>query len=362
MNILALMTDAFGSLGGIAQYNRDLVAALARCPDANRVVVLPRFGTAEADALPAGVRQLAPRGDKLAYSLAAVRVALTQGPFDAVFCGHLYMGPLAAVIARILRVPLWLQLHGREAWEPMDRWQRWAAERASLVTAVSRHTRRRFLSFTGVDPARVRVLPNTVDAGFAPGPKPVRLLDRHGLHGKKILLTVGRLAPDERDKGHDKVIEALPAIVATCPDLVYLVAGTGGDRARLETVARQRGVVRHVLFAGKVDPVELADYYRLADVFVMPSTQEGFGIVFLEAAASGLRLIGGNRDGSTDALADGAIGTAVDPDSRDELVRAVIRALAGEGPDSAGVERFRFESFARLACELTDSHLLRAPA
>jgi phosphatidylinositol alpha-1,6-mannosyltransferase len=358
MNILALMTDAFGSLGGIAQYNRDLVAALARCSDANRVVVLPRLGSADAAALPAGVCQLAPHGDKVAYSLAALRVALTRGPFDAVFCGHLYMGPLAAVIARILRVPLWLQLHGREAWEPMDRWQRWAAERASLVTAVSRYTRRRFLAFTGVDPARVRVLPNTVATGFAPGPKPIRLLDRHALHGKKVLLTVGRLAPDERGKGHDKVIDALPVIVAAYPDLVYLVAGTGGDQARLEALARQRGVARHMLFVGQVDPDELADYYRLADVFVMPSTQEGFGIVFLEAAASGLKLIGGNRDGSVDALADGAIGTAVDPDSRDGLVRAVLQAIAGEGPDSAGVERFRFDSFARMVCELAGSHLL----
>jgi phosphatidyl-myo-inositol dimannoside synthase len=358
MNVLALVTDAFGGFGGIAQYNRDLLTALAQGCGGGRVVVLPRHGRADHSVPPAGVRQLEPKAGKLLYTLAALRAAMTEGPFDAVFCGHLHMAPVGAVVARFLGAPLWLQLHGVEAWEPMARTQRWAAERASLVTAVSRHTRRRFLRFAGIDPGRVRVLPNTVEAGFAPGPKPDYLLDRHHLRGKKVLLTVGRLAADERRKGHDKVIEALPRMTRTHPDLVYLVAGTGDDRARLQGLARQLGIEHHVLFVGMVAPDELADYYRLADVFVMPSTQEGFGIVFLEAAASGLKLIGGNGDGSTDALADGAIGFTVEPADSDALVSAIADALAGRGPDSAQVRRFNFENFARQVADLTGAHLL----
>jgi phosphatidyl-myo-inositol dimannoside synthase len=355
LNVLALVTDAFGGLGGIAQYNRDLLAALARRGDI-RVIVLPRYGGADPSELPPGVRQLAAKRSPLAYAIAACRAAVTQGPYDVVYCGHLHMAPLGAIIARFLRIPMWLQLYGWEAWEPASRTRRWAAERASLITAISRYTRRRFLNWTSVDPSRVRVLPTTVDEGFAPGPKPDYLLDRHRLRGKKVLLTVGRLAPDERGKGHDTVIRAIPAIIAAHPDLVYLVAGQGDDRIRLEALARELRIDDKVLFVGMANPQELADYYRLADVFVMPSTQEGFGIVFLEAAASGLKVIGGNRDGSADALADGAIGVAIDPKNSAELVSAVAGALDGRGPDPAQVRRFNFESFASLVCDLVSIH------
>jgi phosphatidyl-myo-inositol dimannoside synthase len=358
LNVLVLVTDAFGGLGGIAQYNRDLLAALA-CRGDICAIVLPRYGGADPAKLPPGVRQLAAKRSPLAYAIAAFRAAVTQGPYDVVYCGHLHMAPLGAIIARFLRIPMWLQLYGCEAWEPASRTRRWAVERASLITAISRYTRRRFLSWTRVHPFRVRVLPTTVDGGFAPGPKPDYLLDRHHLRGKKVLLTVGRLAPDERGKGHDTVIRALPAITATHPDLVYLVAGQGDDRIRLEALARELRVEDKVLFVGMANPRELADYYRLADVFVMPSTQEGFGIVFLEAAASGLKVIGGNRDGSADALADGAIGVAIDPANPDELGDAIACALAGCGPDPAEVRRFGFANFAGQVCDLTNSHLLR---
>ena len=362
MQILALVTDAFGGFVGIAQYNRDLVTALTRCGDDNRVVILPRQGKAIESQMAPGVRQLKPRRNKLPYALAAFRAAATEGPFNAVFSGHLHMAPLAAAIARLLGVPLWLQLHGVEAWEPAGRSQRWAAQRATLVTAVSRYTRRRFLRFAAVDPSRVRVLPNTVGGGFTPGPKPDHLIRRHNLQGKKVLLTVGRLAGDEGRKGHDEVIRALPAVMATWPDLAYLIVGTGDDRARLTTLAGQLGVAGNVVFAGMVKPEELADYYRLADLFVMPSVQEGFGIVFLEAAACGLKLIGGNRDGCTDALADGAIGIAIDPANSAELVRAINDGLAGRAPDPAAVQKFCFENFTRHVCGLARTQLASSDA
>jgi phosphatidyl-myo-inositol dimannoside synthase len=357
MRVLALVTDAFGGFGGIAQYNRDFLTALARC--GGDVLVLPRQGGPPASALPSGVRQLAPKASKIGYALASLRAALAGGPFDAVFCGHLHMAPLAAIVARLAGAPLWLQLHGVEAWQALPRAQGWAARRARLVTAVSRHTRRQFLRFAGIDPTRVRVLPNTFDQALSPGPKPDYLLDRYGLRGKRVLLTVGRLAADERRKGHDRVIEALAAMRADCPDLVYVVAGRGDDRPRLEGLARRRGIEDRVMFVGPVAPAELADHYRLADVFVMPSSQEGFGIVFLEAAACGRKPIGGNRDGSRDALADGAIGIAIDPSSSEELVRAIADAMAGRAPDPGEVRRFGFDNFALHVCGLAGAFAQR---
>jgi phosphatidylinositol alpha-1,6-mannosyltransferase len=356
MNALALVTDAFGGHGGIAQYNRDLMTALAACPGMHRIVVVPRHGRSDG-ALPPGVRQLKARGNRIVYSLSALDAAATLGPFDFVYCGHLHLSPLAAVIAWFLGIPLWLQLYGWEAWEKPSRSELRAAERARLVTAISRHTRRRFLSLTGVDPTRLQVLPTTVDPCFSPGAKPDRLLDRYGLRGKRILLTVGRLDPDERRKGHDKVIQALPEASKTFPDLVYLVVGQGEDRARLQALARSLGVEKTVFFTGGVAPDELPQLYRIADLFVMPSTQEGFGIVFLEAAASGIPIIGGNVDGSTDALADGALGIAIDPANTGALVQAIKQGLQGHAPDPAAVRRFKFENFAGRVGDLVSGYL-----
>jgi glycosyltransferase involved in cell wall biosynthesis len=90
----------------------------------------------------------------------------------------------------------------------------------------------------------------------------------------------------------------------------------------------------------------------------MPSTQEGFGIVFLEAAASGVRVIGGNADGSADALADGAIGAIIDPTDKDALVRAINGGLSGSGPTPADVSRFAFGNFAGKVRELVSCHML----
>ena len=214
-------------------------------------------------------------------------------------------------------------------------------ESARIVTAVSRYTRRRLLQWVGIDPARVKVLPNTVNPQFQPGPKPAYLLDRHAAGGKKVLLTVSRLASPERYKGHDRVIRTLPRVLLHHPDTIYLIVGDGDDRPRLESLAVECGVAKNVQFAGLVPPEELPDYFRLADVFVMPSTGEGFGIVFLEAMATGIRVIGGNQDGSRDALCDGALGTLVDPENGEELASAILAAL--DDPARTGDRTSRFK-------------------
>jgi phosphatidylinositol alpha-1,6-mannosyltransferase len=100
LRVLALVTDAYGSGGGIAQYNRDLFAALARSERVREIVVLPRSGLAGADALPPRVVELPAREGKASYVAAALRAMRDRGPFDVVFCGHLYAAPLAAALRR----------------------------------------------------------------------------------------------------------------------------------------------------------------------------------------------------------------------------------------------------------------------
>ncbi len=343
MRILALVTDAYGGRGGIAQANRDLFAALAA---EHEIVILPRNGNGET---PANVKQLQPIGPRFLYSVRAL-IEAWRGGFDVVFCGHLFMAPLAVFVAVLAHVPYWLHLYGIEAWKQPRFPLRWAAERACLATAISRYTRRQFLSWARTVPERVKILPVTFDPRFSPGPRSVEILRKYGLEGKQVLLTVARLSAVERYKGHDKVIMALPRILKTHPSAAYLVAGEGNDRARLEAAARKAGVEDYVVFAGAVPDGEMVNLYRSANVFVMPSAGEGFGIAFLEAAACGLPVIGGRFDGSWDALREGRLGSAIDPDDQDTLVAAIDKTLNHPDVSAEEVELF---SNARQRAHLT---------
>ena len=358
LRVLALVPDTLGGSGGIAEYNRHFLSSLAASDCVSEVVVLPRWGALAATTLPDRLRQLRPRRGRVAYSLSVCRAALAEPRFDLVVCGHGYMAPLAALFAWLLRAKLWIQLHGVEAWQPTSWLQRRSMQQATLLTAVSRHTRRRVLAWLSVDPHNIRVLPNTVDPRFAPGPRPRYLAERHDLVESKVLLTVSRLAAAERYKGHDRVIQALPKVLGRHPDVVYAIVGDGDDRARLEALAESAGVGPAVRFVGQVAGQELVDYYRLADLFVMPSTGEGFGIVFLEASAVGLSVIAGNRDGSVDALGEGQIGTLIDPDDPTALIDAIAGAFdrgRKQGSDPTGSRRFALENFSRHVNDLVRS-------
>jgi phosphatidylinositol alpha-1,6-mannosyltransferase len=339
---LALVTDAFGGHGGIAQYNRDFLTALAEGGALSSITVLPRQAP-EAIAAPTAINQKPARQGRLAYSLMALLTALRQRT-DVVFCGHLYMAPLAWLIARLKSAKLILQLHGVEAW-PRPSWlRRAAAEAADLLLCVSYHTRACVIDWAAIAPERVVVVPNTVAERFTPGDAR-ELRAELGIEGRRVLLTVGRIASVDRYKGHDRVIAAIPDLVRRGHDIVYVIIGQGDDRARLEELARDTGVADRVLFLGTVGAEHLAEAYRMADLFVMPSTGEGFGIVFLEAMASGTPALGLAVGGACDALADGELGNAVS--EQDDLPAAIDRLLAEPKPNPFALSRAVHARFGR---------------
>ena len=135
----------------------------------------------------------------------------------------------------------------------------------------------------------------------------------------------------ERYKGQDRVIAAIPDLVAKGYDVHYVVVGEGDDRARLEDLARRAGVSERVHFLGAIGLPDLVETYRMADLFVMPSTGEGFGVTFLEAMASGTPALGCGMAGARDALADGELGTAT---SEAELAATIAHILHEPKPDS----------------------------
>nr|WP_218280713.1 glycosyltransferase family 4 protein [Verrucomicrobium spinosum] len=218
--------------------------------------------------------------------------ALRERP-DCIICFHLNFMPAVLPLARLLRSPYVGVLHGIEAWNPLPASRRRALASADWLYAVSRFTLRSSAARHGLDLAKASLLPCSFDESrFSPGPKPDNLLSRYGLHiDQPIALTVARVDRSERYKGHETMLAAMPGILNRCPNMRYIVAGTGDDLGYLKSEALRLGVADSVIFTGFIPTEELPDLYRLCDIFVMPSKAEGFGIVFLEAwQAVGLSL------------------------------------------------------------------------
>lgn len=123
-------------------------------------------------------------------------------------------------------------------------------------------------------------------------------------------------------------MKAMPKLLEKFPSLVYDVVGDGDRRPALEELAIDLGIRNAVRFHGVVSDNRLREFYSTGSVFVMPSTVEGFGFVFLEAMAHGMPAIGGFRDAAPEVIVDGRTGFVIDPTSIDDLVESVSALLS----------------------------------
>ncbi len=153
------------------------------------------------------------------------------------------------------------------------------------------------------------------------------------LHGKKVLLSVGRLVPR---KGFDKVIESLSEVIKKVPNLQYLIVGNGQYKDDLEKLALNLKVLDHLTICEDIPDTNLPSYYDLADVFIMPARQidvcdvEGFGIVYLEANSFGKPVIAGKSGGASEAVIDGQTGLLVDPANVSDIAKAITQLMTNQ--------------------------------
>ncbi len=198
-----------------------------------------------------------------------------------------------------------------------------------VLTFVSRYARRRISGALGPCAALEYLPPGVRVDTFRPDPVARRSIrDRYGIGDAPLLLTVSRLVAR---KGHDTLIRAVPALLPLVPDLRLLIVGDGPDRRRLRELASGLALTDRVIFAGSVPWPELPGHYSAGDVFAMPCRTrgsgldvEGLGLVFLEAAASGLPVVAGASGGAPETVQQGRTGLVVD--GRD--VAAVADATA----------------------------------
>lgn len=342
--------------GGIQRFNQRLVRALSELPpaDLERAAVLSLVDREPRD-LGARLEFVACGGSRLRLLAEQIR-RLRSVKFDVLILGHMNLLPLAA-LARLTapRVRIALCVHGFEAWGD-PRWRRARRHEGWLlrgpvdsVLSVSQHTAATLARRFGAQRVDFRILPNAIDV--EPGWKPPeKSYEAAGTFPR--LLSVTKLAATETAKGIAQVIEALALLTSDFPDLVYEVVGGGPLVDRYRRLADDLGVGDRVTFAGEVDEAELAAAYGRADVFVLPSKKEGFGIVFLEAWKYGLPVICGTEDASPEVVREG--GLAVAPDDVDALA-AAIRRLLGDGDLR---RRLASRGFEQMRCQYLHPHFV----
>lgn len=251
---------------------------------------------------------------------------------------HVSLIPVAWLTARLTGARITVVAHGWEVERPRGGIiARLLASKVHRFIAVSRHTALHAQMYP-YKPLRsteqIRILPPTVDSSlYHPDPEAGQRFRREFGYtdDDRIIVTVGRLDSRERGKGHENVIRALSVLQRTHPRLRYLVIGDGDDGERLLRLARQYGVDNAVRLAGFY--ANLRGVYSGADIFAMPSVQEGFGIVYVEALACGLPVVVGGVDGSVSAVLWGELGYICDPLDVESVRNAIEASLTSNAQD-----------------------------
>ena len=323
MRILLATNGFLPEIGGVQVYCYELAKNLARL-GVEVIVLAPRTkGDSEFDKKE---RFRIIRTRKNGSSRLAFLLLLKRERIKKILVGHgSHYIRLAFLANFLLKIPYYIVIHGTEILLPeRQRSIQKTFIRAAKIIAVSNFIKKLLIqiripegkivvNFNGVDPVK-----------FNPGIDSSKVREKYDLAGKKVILTISRLA---RYKGQYRVLEALPQVLKKVPDLVYLIIGAGEEEKYLRKIVRDLGLERKVIFIDEVEYNEAPLYYAACDVFVLPSNLEPFGIAYLEANACGKPVIGGNNGGSLDAVIDGETGLLVDPFKTDQIANALVKLL-----------------------------------
>src|SRR6266404_7731773 len=327
-SIVVLVTSAFGGIGGIETFNRALIAALDQLASRNNwnVQVLSLLDIEDLPGADRYVRSQSVKvrgfsGSRLQFVLSAIRAGRDA---DVAIVGHVNLAPLALLMNSSFKCSI---AHGIEVWKALPWLRRLGVSRMHRILSVSAYTQRQMMAHNNLEEDRFCIFPNTLDP-LAPARR--TKLDRSalGLPQGHMLLSVSRLASSETYKNIRSVIESMPEVLAQAPDTFYVIVGDGAQRSTFEELARDMGLADKVFLPGAVSDELLPSYYENCDLFVLPSTKEGFGIVFLEAMCHGKACIGARAGGVPEVLRDGVSGILVDPANLSTQVpEAILRLL-----------------------------------
>jgi phosphatidyl-myo-inositol dimannoside synthase len=300
--------------------------------------------------------RLGRRASLLWFNTAALAAAVRYRP-EVILSVHIVASPGAWAASRALGIP-YVQYGHSDELVAHPRLARFAFSHAAAGVVVSAHSES-LITARGVSATRLHVIPPGIDL-----PPDVHLQDRQERDRRPTIVTVGRM--EAGYKGHDVMIRALRHVRSRVPDVLWVVIGEGRLRTSYERMVKEARLDENVRFCGAV-PDEYRDrWLRRATVFAMPSRvdggSEGFGIVYLEAAARGLPVVAGACGGALDAVEDGKTGLLVDPSDERAVAAALIELLEDREKaarlGSEGARRAREFAWPRVA-ERVEELLIR---
>ncbi|TNF38200.1 MAG: glycosyltransferase family 1 protein [Deltaproteobacteria bacterium] len=353
-----MLPDLFDHVGGIARISRATVLACHQHAERRgyRLTVHALRDTGhehDETYLPAPSRYRAYNGSRARLAAAVLASAHAPGHAATIF-GHVNLATLGLLFPPRLAWPprsrYAVILHGIEVWSPLPRARRAALRFADALWPISHFTGDRATTLHGVERARLRIIPNCLDPSFT-------LADDDAAARRDTppyFLAVTRLEPNT-PKGVDHTIAAFAQAAPDLPEGTRLViAGAGDDHARLARLANVLGVGEQVELAGRVSAQRLDALFRGCLAFVLPSANEGFGLVFVEAMSQARPVIAAGSGGTTEVVVHGKTGVLVDYGDVVAIAREMT-ALASN-PDratqlgAAGLarvrRRFTFERYA----------------
>ena len=229
-----------------------------------------------------------------------------------------------------------LLAHGIEIWSKLHLFKKNMLSVCDRILSVSRFTADKIMDIHHFAAEKISILNNCIDP-FLPMPvvhfSAQNLKEKYGIKtGQTVLLTLTRLSAKDRYKGYDAVLEALLLLKNNHRKIKYILAGgySASEKIFIDTLIKKYGLVENVVLTGYIPESELTAHFCMADIYVMPSTKEGFGIVFIEAMYYGLPVVAGNQDGSADALLNGELGLLIQPNNAAAITKAVEEMMVNK--------------------------------
>ncbi len=223
--------------------------------------------------------------------------------------------------------------HGIEVWKHLDRKRMMMLDACDTILSVSSFTRDKIVEMHQLPIEKCAVLNNCIDP-FLQRPsaknRKEALVNRYGIKTTDtVILTLTRLSFKDRYKGYGYVLASLGEIIKTNSNIKYILAGSyeASEKKYLDELIEKYGLKNHVIITGFIADEELPALFSLADIYIMPSMKEGFGIVFVEAMYYGVPVIAGNADGSTDALLQGELGILINPEDEQTITEALNKMI-----------------------------------
>ena len=331
--ILFLTLSTFGQTGGIQKVCRTMCKTLSDCAakEMDLQVLSLCDRTKDVDK-----RYLRPcRFKGFGYHKFSFAIEAIKRGFGSTIILISHVNLLSIVLPIKLLKPstrIIMLAHGIEIWRNLPFWKCIFMRKSMRIWSVSNYTAEQLIKKHHIAPERLNVVQNCIDP-FFPIPrnfnKPKYLLEKHNLTATQpLLLVITRVTANEQMKGYNQVIACLAGLLEEFPGLCYLIGGatTADEAARLNQLIVKNNLQNHVKLIGFIPDKELIDHYLLADIFILISRKEGFGLVLMEAAACGRPIICGDLDGSRDAVLNGKLGTLLDPQNVN-LVQKTIREI-----------------------------------